>query len=77
MYDIEFDETMMIFINMSLCLNVLSANMIMIAEIVFESLIESTTMRNDSVSLSSSMTNSLIEILSNEVSKSMFNSSKN
>jgi hypothetical protein len=49
--------------------------MIMIAEIVFESSIESTAMRNDSESLSSSMTNSLIEILS--ISKSMFNSSKN
>jgi hypothetical protein len=48
----------------------------MIAEIVFETLIESTAMRNDSVSLSSSMINSLIEILSNEISKSM-NSLKN
>ncbi len=68
---------MMIFIEINLCLNVLLASMIMIAEIVFESSIESTTIRNDSVSLSNSMTNSLIEILSNEISKSMFNSSKN
>jgi hypothetical protein len=67
---------MMIFIEMSLCLNVLSASMMMIAEIVFKSLIESTTIKNDFVSLSSLMTNSLIEILSNEIS-SMFNSSKN
>jgi hypothetical protein len=68
---------MMTFIEMNLCLNVLSASMMMIAEIIFESLIESTTIRNDLVSLSSSMTNSLIEVLSNKISKSMFNSSKN
>ncbi len=43
---------------------------------VFESSIESTTIKNDFVSLSSLMTNSLIEILSNEISKSMFSSSK-
>jgi hypothetical protein len=48
----------------------------MIAEIVFESSIESTAMRNDSDSLSSLITNLLIEILSNEIS-SMFNFSKN
>jgi hypothetical protein len=50
--------------------------MIMIAEIVFELLIKSTTIKNDSVSLFNSMTNSLVEILSNEISP-MFNSSKN
>jgi hypothetical protein len=66
---------MMLFIEISLCLNVLSASMIMIAEIVFESSIESTAMRNDFESLLNSMTNSLIEVLS--ISKSMFNSSKN
>ncbi len=77
MYDIELNKTMMIFIEMNLCLNALSTNTIMIAEIVFKSSIELTTMKNDFVSLSSSMTNSLIEILSNEISKSMFNSSKN
>jgi hypothetical protein len=77
MYDIEFDETMMIFIEMNLCLNVLSTSMIMIAEIVFELSIKSTTMRNDLISLSSSMTNSLIDVLSNVISKLMFNSSKN
>ncbi len=58
-------------------LNVLLTSMIMIAKIVFKSLIESTIMRNDFVSLLNSMTNSLIEILSNEVSMSMFSSSKN
>jgi hypothetical protein len=35
------------------------------------------TMKNDFVSLFNSMTNSLIEILSNEISMSMFNSLKN
>ncbi len=68
---------MMLFMKINLCLNVLSTSMIMIAEIVFESSIESTAMRNDSDSLSNSMTNSLVEILSNEMSISMFNSSKN
>jgi hypothetical protein len=67
----------MIFIEISLCLNVLSASMIMIAEIVFESSIESTTMRNDFVWLLKSMTYSLIEILSNEILMSMFSFLKN
>jgi membrane-associated HD superfamily phosphohydrolase len=77
MYDIEFAETMMLFIEISLCLNVLSTSMIMIADCVFESSIESTAIKNHFDLLSSLMTNSLIKILSNEISMSMFNFSKN
>jgi hypothetical protein len=68
----------MLFVKINLCLNVLSASMMIIAAIVFESSIESTAMKYVSDSLSiSSMTKSVIEILSIEMSMSMINSSKN
>jgi hypothetical protein len=81
-YDIEAMKVVMLFVETSLCLNVLSASMLMIVIIVFTSFNESTKMRNDSDSLFSSMTNSLdkalsIEMFSNDASVSMFNFSKN
>jgi hypothetical protein len=74
-YDIEIIKTIVLFFEMSLCLNVLSANMLMIVMNVSMSFIDSTKMRNVSNSLLISMTNSSIEIFFCETS-SMINFSK-
>jgi hypothetical protein len=76
-YDIETTKTVILFIELNLCLNVLLTIMLMIVIIVFKSFNESTKMKNDFNSLSNLMINSLIETLSNKTSMSMFNFSKN
>jgi hypothetical protein len=75
MYDIEITRTIVLFFEMSLYLNVLSANMLIIVVNVLMSFINSTKMRNVSNSLLISMTNLSFEIFSCETS-SMISSLK-